>query len=253
MKLETIIMKARFSLLLAACALVVMPAFATPPVSELFLCNLNPGKTMSDLDATVASWQKSLGVDKAFDRYQASILTPLRANTPYDLIWIGSYPDLNATAEAMATIGPRSEAHFADVVTCESGLTFADTVYENMPDEPNDDDAIVEVYSCVMKEGKTLADLKTPHEAYVKAMDVLGKTDPALSAFNMYTLTPYLANTPADIVYLSVSDDIRAMAKANSAYLDSPEGQAAEAAWNAVGNCESGVWNGKWVLRRRVE
>jgi hypothetical protein len=146
-------------------------AAEAPSLAEVFLCKLQPGKTMADVDATILSWQREFAVQPAFDGYFAAVWTPLRANTPYDLAWIGVTDDLNEWAALSE--GPRaaSEAHFADVVTCESGLHFVSTVYEGLVVESGDDEGIVEAYACTLHDGKTIGDLQSGNDAYLKAID----------------------------------------------------------------------------------
>jgi hypothetical protein len=231
----------------------VVRAAESVPLAEVFLCNLQSGKTMADLDTTVLSWQREFGSQAAFDGYFAAIWTPLRANTPYDLAWIGVSDSLNewgAVAE-----GPReaSEAHFADVVSCESALHFVSTVYEGLVPEQGDDESIVEVYGCVLHDGKTLADLQPGNDAWLKATNVMKQADAKLAAINMYQFQPWLDNTPFDTFYVVINDDLRSFAATNTAYFGSEEGQAAEAAFGSAGKCEAGLWQGRVVHRPKEE
>lgn len=243
-----------FSILCLVCLLCpLVRAAETQPLAEVFVCTLRDGKTMADVDAAILSWQKDFGSQAAFDGYFAAVWTPLRANTPYDLAWIGATADLNAWATLAE--GPRaaSEAHFADVLTCESGLHFVSTVYEGAVVEPGDDEGIVEVFGCTLRDGKTLADLQPANDAFVKALDGLKQTDPKLAAVNLHQFQPWLDTTPYDAFYATVNDDLRAFGATNSAYFASKEGQAAEAAFGNAATCESGLWHSQVVHRLKVE
>jgi len=183
-------------------------AAETTPLAEVFVCTLQPGKTMADVDAKILSWQKDFGSQPAFKDYFAAVWTPLRANTPRDLLWIGVTDNLNEWAALAAGLCAASEAHFADVVACESALHFVSTLHEGLVIEPGDDDGIIESYSCTLRDGKTLADLAPAHDAYAKAVDALKRMDPKLAAFQSYQFQPWLATTPFDTYYVTANDDL---------------------------------------------
>jgi hypothetical protein len=226
------------------------------PVAEAFGCNLRGGKTMADFDAAVAGWQGAAKGIAALDSYGAATLVPIRANSPYDLLWLGVQPNLNAWAKA---VQPGSEAERAalarldEAVACESGLFLSAPLRDALAVEESDNEAVVETYACTLNDGKTMADLAAAHAAYAKAGDALSAIDPGLGAYNAVQWTPYLANVPYDVAYFVVFDDLDAWARSNTAFRGSPEGAASDAAFGQVIDCEAGLWRGTAVHRAKAQ
>jgi hypothetical protein len=227
-------------------------AAETGPVGEVFLCKLKAGKTMADFDAATAVFNKIVDGIEAYKSYFAATLVPFRTDPMgYDVVWIGSSPNLNAwgrAAQASLTkpLQP-SDAAFDAVATCESGLYFTSVLHDALPNEKDDVDTVVEAYSCRLNEGKTMADLDEPHRLYKEAVKAMGKADPKSAQVIMVEWDRWLANDPDEITYFQVNDDLEAFARSESAYYTSSEGKAAEAAWGKVVNCHN---NGLWLGHR---
>lgn len=218
-----------------------------PALVEAFACNLKPGKTFADLDKATAYFNGQADA-AGLETYFAATLVPMRANIPYDVIWIGAYPNLTtfaneetALTESGATA--RINAQFDEVVACESGLHFSNQLHNTLPQEPDDNEVAVQLFGCNFNDGKGPDDLAAAHKAFLTAAQSL----PNGGSFQTVQWLPYLANAPFDVAYLSVYDDLKAMAAADSAYYGSKEGAAADAEWAKVIKCKSGLYVGTRV------
>lgn len=221
-------------------------AAETGTIAEVYGCTYREGKSLDDLKAAAAQWLKEFDKVEAGKNYYAAILSPIRSNSPYDVVWIGSNPNLNDWAKSEeASTGSAalraSQAGFDAVADCSSGLYWSATLLDELPVENDDNDAVVEVYACNTSDGKTAADIEAAEKLIVEASKGL--------KFATYRLTPWLANTTYDRMYLSVSDDLGAFAANNSTYLTSSAGANAEAAVYGSQSCKAGLWHGH-VIRR---
>lgn len=100
-------------------------ALAGDVVREVFICKLNQGKTMNDLNKVIADFNKMIGDLKGGDGYQAELLSPIAANDMNSLIWVGEMPDSASMGALTDEYGASEAGHkmdkkFRDVMTCES-------------------------------------------------------------------------------------------------------------------------------------
>jgi hypothetical protein len=237
-------------LLICACAASAANAAETGTIVETFTCKLRDGKTMADLDAATKYFNEQVDAAGALESYFAAQLVPIRANTEMDVIWIGADPNLNTWAnegDAWQAVpgGAQTQARFDEVVDCESGLFFSSDLYSALPDEDGDTATVIEAFGCTLNEGKTTADLAAAHQAYQTAAAALKAA--GVGNFLTVTWTPYLANAPFDVAYLTVHDDMKAFAATNSVYWTSKEGAASEAEFGKVVKCKSGLYAGSLV------
>ena len=56
-----------------------------------------------------------------------------------------------------------------------------------------------------------------------------------------------MANTPADVVYVIINDDLPSLAARETAWLTSSEGPAVDDRFADVMNCESGLFGGRQI------
>ena len=239
-------MKRSISCLVMAMFAWSVQAAETGTIAEVYGCTYREGKSLDDLNAAAAQWLKEFDKVEAGKNYFAAILTPVRSNSPYDAVWIGSNPNLNDWAKSEEAANgsaalQTSQAGFDAVADCSSGLYWSATLLNELPVENDDNDSVIEVYACTTSNGKTAADVEAAEKLVVDASKGL--------KFATYRLTPWLANTPFDRIYLNVSDDLGAFAANNSTYLTSAAGANADAAVYASQSCESGLWHGHLIRR----
>ncbi len=117
-------------MLLAVAACFAWPVYGaeTGEIVEMFGCSLRDGKAMADFDAAAAAWQKDMEKNEGVKSYFAAVLVPYRATSDYDLVWIGSNPNLNDWAKGAAVdyteLGRATQARWDTVATCDAGLYF---------------------------------------------------------------------------------------------------------------------------------
>jgi hypothetical protein len=223
-------------------------AAETGPIAELLACKLNPGKTMADVEAANAAVVKAINGVPSLKNYFAAVLVPYRASSTYDYIWLGRNPNLNdwaisdedyrASADAKA-----ADARLAGLGKCDSGLYTVKVVHDALPNEKDDNDAVLEIYGCTLRSGKTLADLDTWEQSKFKP--AITELPAPLASFRTQRLTPWLADSPYDAIYMTVNDDVTTFGKTNTAWFASKSGAASDAAVGAIANCESGLWFGR--------
>jgi hypothetical protein len=228
-------------------------AFAAgPPIVEVFGCGLNEGKTMADFDHAATAWANQADRLPANASYFAAVLKPYRGATDYDVVWIGSNPNMAdwAKAGAAGMASADEQAALAGInaaVTCKSALFAETAMYEGLKDEPGDLDAVIESYVCSLKPGKTEKDIDAFDAAYIAASKAL-----KLSTYSTYRWSPLYDRGTVQVAYLTVNDDLDAFAKGFDAWRGSKEGQAADAAAAAALSCDSTLWFGHVLHQPKV-
>jgi hypothetical protein len=221
-------------------------AAETANVVEAFTCSYNHGKGPADLDAAIEFWNAQIDKidNEALNGYAAGVLTPLRATLEGDFIWIGGAGNLNVTAASLSAStnskeGQAATARFDDIADCDSNLFFSAPVYVGTPPGEDDGEAIVELYGCTLNDGKSLADA----EAAEKGFNEMASA--AKAGINVFRWTPFLANSPYDLAYVGVHDNLEDFGSFNTMSLTSEDGQASGALFDAAMDCESGLFVGQ--------
>ncbi len=220
----------------------------TGPVMETFRCTFEAGKGPEDLWRAAAFFNEQIdkiGSDD-LDSYFAAVVQPLRASMDGDYGWIGEWPSLKTMARGLeaylgSPAGAAADARFAEVADCEANTWLLETLIGNFPDNNATPllDA-VEIHVCTLRPGATMAAVSAAEQAFVKAN--------AEAPIAVQRWTPFLANTPADLAYLVAHEDIGSFADFNAGWMMSAAGQANQAAFAEVIDCESGLYAGR-VLR----
>lgn len=225
----------------------------TGPVMETFRCTFHDGKGPDDLWKAAAFFNEQ--VDKidseALDSYFAAVLTPLRASMDGDFGWIGYWPNLNTMARGLTAFsgseaGQAAESRFADLSDCEGNVWLREPLISNYPDDdatPESD--AVELYLCTLNEGATMDAAAAAEQGYVDAH--------ADAPIALDRWTPYLANTPYDLVYLVAHEDLTAFADLNTKWQTSEAGAANNAQFGEVMDCESGLFSGRVIREGNVD
>jgi len=99
-------------------------------VVETFVCTVNAGSTMADVDAAVAFWKAQIPKtgSEALGKYQATLLRPFRGNSGQaDFAWIGASPDLTTWARGgmdylASKDGQAADARFQKVSSCRNAV-----------------------------------------------------------------------------------------------------------------------------------
>lgn len=224
---------------------------AGPGITETFTCEFNPGKNADDLLAAVDHFNKQLDkIDsEAIDQYFAALLFPLRATVPTpgydDYGWIGYWPNLQTmgrglTAYYGSEAGQAADQRLAEVSQCRSNTWLRTPLIDNYPDDDATPDAdAVELYFCTFRDGTDMAAVEAAEAGFVAAN---GEASIAVDRW-----TPFIANTPLDLIYLVAHEDISSFTGFNTKWQFSDTGQANLAQFNAVMNCEGGLFTGRVI------
>lgn len=241
-----------FMFILAAYFSCAVVAAETDAVTEGFACTLKSGKTMTDFDKATEYWSTQMDKIPSGKEGIVTLLTPIRADTPVDVYWLGTDANLNAWAKNEAAYeasaeGRAAEENFDKVVSCESGLWFSRPVHEGLPTAVAGGTSVIEAYDCKLKDGRTLGNVENAHAKWRAYIDAAKATDPSLAKFSAYVLVPWLAKSKYDLVYLVINDNLQDFGKINTAAMTGGAGQAVQAAFDDAMTCEGGLYAGKVV------
>lgn len=98
---------------------------------------------------------------------------------------------------------------------------------------------VVQVFACNYIEGKGIADLDEATDFFNAQIDKIGSAD--LSASQAFLWEPHVANTDRDVLWFANYDNLNALGRAHDAIGNSPEGQAANAKFDEVVDCDSAI------------
>ena len=99
---------------------------------------------------------------------------------------------------------------------------------------------VVESFGCTYLEGKNRVDLDATIEIWTQKVTAINNVD--LNRYQVFVLTPVRATTEFDFVGLGVSPNLAIWGNGLDAYSSSPEGIEAQAIFDSVVSCESGIW-----------
>ena len=215
------------------------------PIVEGFACKFQAGRGFDDLRAGVQYWNQqmdALGVDNYF----SGIAVPIRANVEEDFYWIGVTPDLNAMGTGLqnyltSTEGQAANARLQQIAQCRPNLFIADQLMDALPEEPDDRRAALQFHACTLHEGKSLDDAQRAEKNWVSVAESQG------AQVDVSRWTPWMANTPADVVYVVINDDLTTLAARETTWLTSSESQAVDEQFEKIMNCESGIFGGQQI------
>jgi hypothetical protein len=107
----------------------------------------------------------------------------------------------------MGKIYPEGSTYFAAMMT---------TLYQDAEPEPTDDNGIIEIFASTVNEGKTSANVLAAEQAWAVQATALKLP------LSSWRFNPAWANSPADLVYFVVHDDLKAFAVNSTARLTDP-------------------------------
>jgi hypothetical protein len=217
-------------------------AAETGGVVETFSCNYNSGKGANDLDGAVGFWQSQIKKLNSADlnKYFGSVVTPIKGGSGADWFWLGGSPDLNTYTRGQndyntSSEGQAADARFAKVATCTSNMFFSEQIYAGAPPVEGDTNAIIQSYGCTLKKGKSMANVLVAEQM------IIARSEKLNAKTNIYRLTPYMANVPADIVYLIGHDDLVSFGSSSTEFMTAPGYRSFLGAINSVMDCNSAL------------
>ena len=159
-----------------------------PGAVEMLACSYNEGKTVSDLNSVVKSWNK--WADKKGQTYSAWTLSPFAVNNEFpeiDYIWFGLAPDFEewgSSLEQWVQEGENSHGvKFAEVSSCSPRSLYAIIpVRQTNWDQKEIKNNPFQLSNCKFKEGKTMSDLMKAASEFNKYIDEVD-ADPLIAIF----------------------------------------------------------------------
>ena len=97
----------------------------------------------------------------------------------------------------------------------------------------------VQVFACNYVDGKGIADLDEATAFFNAQIEKIGSAD--LSASRAFLWEPYVATTDRDVLWFANYENLNALGRALDAIDNSSEGQAANAKFNEVVECDSAI------------
>ena len=224
-------------------------AGSEPVLRELYACNFVEGKGMNDLDDArdflVAEIAEIGSAD--LDNMMTFVWTPYKARTDYDFLWFNQYENVAAFGRAETALASRASAvnaKFGAVVACESSLSTREQIYNGAMDSVTGNQALLETYACTLNPGKNMDDVAAAVDHWHGVVSGIN----GFENYDAYMATPYIANTPVDLFYLGVHDNVSDFAAHTTAYLDSAGAAEADRRFAEVHDCESSLWWGRIMI-----
>jgi len=204
-------------------------AAETGRVVQSYNCNFTDGSGMRELSSAIDYYlEQAANIDSEdFQKSFDAVLTPMVSSSSADFYWLTGSPNLNTFTRNTVALngsdaGQAALARFESMSSCKSNLFFSAPVYVGTPPSRGDNVGVLEGYSCKLKPGKNAANVVAFETAIAAHAKGLG------AKYNIYRWSPWLANVPADVIYLIAHDDLLSFGSENTESFTSP-------AWAAVG------------------
>lgn len=110
--------------------------------------------------------------------------------------------------------------------------------------------AVAELFACTYLDGKDWSDVEKVAKSYNAVLKRLGN---GLEELRSYAWTPYRGNVPFDFLWSTNSPNLNEMARRSMIYDASEEGQAADALWETVVDCQSGLVFQEVILEAKTQ
>jgi hypothetical protein len=223
--------------------------------TQVFACKLKEGQTvenvMSLAEAYRAAWPSMNQEDQGAGAF---VWTAFREGTPYDYI-LGflnsSLPDMAAGLASYydSGVGAGLDAQFGETGDCDSAIVLSEQVRNGVIGNTGDAeaDALVEAFSCKINPGADMDDVKAATAFWNKQVAALDSK--AVNQYEAYLWTVLRGgNGQADFMWVGNYPDFATWAQGSADYVTSKQGQAAQARFDKVTTCVSGLWSGFWIV-----
>lgn len=221
----------------------------TGTVAQIFACQFNPGKDMSDIEAARDSLVNQIAAIGSADMSQMTsfIWWPAVTESEFDTLWFDYYPNLNVMGRGIKAYrsNPHSqavEAQWAEVSQCSSSIHLQRQVYSG-GELSNEFPALVQAFRCAFNEGMDMGDVEEALEDWAEINTDLGNTK-----MDAYMFTPLVSASPFDVAYFNVFDSWEEYASTTTNYLTSSAGQEMDERWLEIHRCENSLWNGQRMI-----
>lgn len=227
----------------------------TTGVVQAFGCSLNDGRTMADARSVLGALAQNAAANENPDpQFGLFAWRPLRGATDFDFVLGVINADLKSAAAGIAAFegSPEGQAlrdRFEATADCVSGIFETNQIADGTIGMTGGDaevDAIVETFSCQVKDGSDMDDV----DAAVKfwQAQVAKIKSQALDAYDAHVWKPIRGGTGADLIWVGNAANMEAWAASLADYNASPAGQAADARIFKHATCTSNLYQGYWLV-----
>lgn len=140
-----------------------------PAAANIFLCTLNAGKSMTDVNAAEQMWLSKM--EEGEHNGITFRLTPRYGNSPFDVVWIDYLPidQFAQSSEWWDDNGQELLAAFNEVTSCQTSL---DTNYLDYLNEPISEEGQAFFFWnwCTPRDGVTQAAVAASRRDYVQGL-----------------------------------------------------------------------------------
>ena len=231
-------------------------------VLQLFSCNLNPGQDADDVWSVLRALSEVASAQNAATQSEGIgifLWTPFRGTFAYDYIWGSTSTDLVSMMDGMTTYmgseaAQKLAARFQALnERCDSAIAMSEQM--KVSSEPFDPanaadrkpDGLVETYSCKIRSGSTMADIRSATAFWQEQVKKVAS--PNLDKYAGYLVTPFRGGSgEADFGWIGTYPDMMSFGRGESDFINTKEGQAANARFEKASSCRSALWTGYWVM-----
>jgi len=240
--------------LLALSGGAVYGADPTTGVVQVFGCSLHEGRTMleareilQDLAANAAA------AESADPRFGVFAWLPLRGSTDADFVMGVINSDLRTTAAGIAAFA-QSEAgrtlveRMNATADCDSGIMASRQVADGTIGMTADRevDAIVETFRCDIRSGSSADDINKAIAFWQSQVEAIESE--ALESYDAYVWWPIRGGPGNDFYWVGNAPSMESWGNGLQDYMDSAQGQKAQARFDEHSRCTSNLWAGYWLV-----
>jgi len=226
---------------------------ATPTmVREIYTCNFNDGKGMSDLMAARDFYLKQM--EKAgIKPSQAFVWTPYKAAVNFDFLWANNFPDMMTWAREAdrydkSAEGQAADARFATVATCQASLANRRQFFQAEGELNVDQNrgAILNAGACSYRRGHGPDDLDDLLNHVAAVMGSTGLKD----GFIAYASVPSMGTGDAtrDFYLYGVQSDLESFAARSAAMNAAPGMDSLRRHFQTIARCDTAMFLGRQVV-----
>ena len=250
-------MKKAITLMLAMFALSGTAAYAdnhTTGVAQVFGCTLHEGRTMLDAREILRDLAANATANPSPDpRWGIFVWLPMRGTSEADFILGVLNSDLRtmsagAAAVAQSEAGQAITRRMQATADCGSAIMSSEQIADGAIGMTADTevDAIIETFACDINSGSDMDDVDKAVAYWQSQYPAIGSE--ALESYEAYLWRPIRGGFGNDFYWIGNSPNLENWGNGLQDYLDSEQGQKAQARFDEHSSCTSNMWAGYWLV-----
>ena len=245
------------TLMLAMFALSGSLAYAdnhTTGVVQVFGCSLHEGRTMIDAREILRDMAaNAASVENPDPRWGMFVWLPARGTSEADFILGVINSDLRTMSAGVAAYG-QSEAGQAltermrATADCGSAIMSSEQIADGTIGMTADMemDSVVETFACDINSGSDMDDIDKAVAFWQAQMEAIDSE--ALDSYEAYMWRSIRGGFGNDFYWVGNSANLETWGNGLQDYMDSEQGQKAQARFDQHSTCTSNVWAGYWLV-----